>query len=109
MDIINYFAERQYVKKLLNDSEMDIKKVCWYCKNCKKCERFYSIKSELKKKKMVFRHITNILNIGISEIQNLMKEIEILKLDLLGIQNLECKIISSLIMISRRALEFFLH
>ena len=58
---------------------------------------------------MVFRHITNILNIGISEIQNLMKEIEILKLDLLGIQNLECKIISSLIMISRRALEFFLH
>ena len=51
MDIINYFAERQYVKKLLNDSEMDIKKVCWYCKNCKKCERFYSIKSELKKKR----------------------------------------------------------
>ena len=108
MDIINYFAERQYVKKLLNDSEMDIKKVCWYCKNCKKCERFYSIKSEFKKKKF-FRHITNILNIGILEIQNLMKEIEILKLDLLGIQNLECKIISSLIMISRRALELFLH
>ena len=50
MDIINYFAERQYVKKLLNDSEMDIKKVFWYCKNCKKCERFFSIKSELKKK-----------------------------------------------------------
>ena len=86
---------------------MDIKKVCWYCKNCKKCEQFYSIKSEFKNK--VFRHITNILNIGILEIQNLMKEIEILKLDLLGIQNLECKIISSLIMISRRALEFFLH
>ena len=61
------------------------------------------------KKKKFFRHITNILNIGILEIQNLMKEIEILKLDLLGIQNLECKIISSLIMISRRALEFFLH
>ena len=86
---------------------MDIKKVCWYCKNCKKCEQFYSIKSEFKNK--VFRHMTNILNIGILEIQNLMKEIEILKLDLLGIQNLECKIISSLIMISRRALEFFLH
>ena len=87
---------------------MDIKKVCWYCKNCKKCERFYSIKSEFKKR--VFRHITNILNIGILEIQNLMKEIEILKLDLLGIQNLECKIIiNSLIMISRKALELFLH
>ena len=65
---------------------MDIKKVCWYCKNCKKCEGFYSIKSEFKKKKKFFRHITNILNIGILEIQNLMKEIEILKLDLLGIQ-----------------------
>ena len=86
---------------------MDIKKVCWYCKNCKKCEQFYSIKSEFKNK--VFRHITNILNIGILEIQNLMKEIEILKLDLLGIQNLECKIINSLIMISRKALELFLH
>ena len=86
---------------------MDIKKVCWYCKNCKKCEQFYSIKSEFKNK--VFRHITNILNIGILEIQNLMKEIEILKLDLLGIQNLECKIINSFIMISRRALELFLH
>ena len=107
MDIINYFAERQYVKKLLNDFEMDIKKVCWYCKNCKKCEQFYSIKSEFKKK--VFRHIINILDIGILEIQNFMKEIEILKLDLLGIQNLECKIINSLIMISRRALELFLH
>ena len=26
MDIINYFAGRQYVKKILSDSEMDIKK-----------------------------------------------------------------------------------
>ena len=86
---------------------MDIKKVCWYCKNCKKCEQFYSIKSEFKNK--VFRHITNILNIGILEIQNLMKEAEILKLDLLGIQNLERKITNSLIMISSRALELFLH
>ena len=40
MDIINYFAERQYVKKLLNDFEMDIKKVCWYCKNCKNVSDF---------------------------------------------------------------------
>ena len=86
---------------------MDIKKVCWYCINCKKCEWFYSIKSELKKK--VFRHITNILNIGILGIQNFIKEIEILKLDLLGIQNLECEIINSLIMISRRTLELFLN
>ena len=107
MDIINYFAERQYVKKLLNDSEMDIKKVFWYCKNCKKCERFFSIKSELKKK--LFRHIANILDIGILEIQNLMKEIEILKLDLLWTQNLECKIINSFIMRSKKALELFLH
>ena len=38
-----------------------------------------------------------------------MKEAEILKLDLLGIQNLERKIINSLIMISSRALELFLH
>ena len=38
-----------------------------------------------------------------------MNEIEILKLDLLEIQNLECKTINSLIMISRKALELFLH
>ena len=50
MDIINYSAERQYVNKLLNDSEINIKKVCWYCKNCKICEQFYSIKSDFLKK-----------------------------------------------------------
>ena len=50
MNIVNYFAERQSVKKALNDAEIALMKVCYYCKNCKKCKRFYSIKTELEKK-----------------------------------------------------------
>ena len=53
------------MKKLLIDSEIDNNKVCWYCNNCKKYERFYSIKSELKKK--VFGHLTKISSIGMLE------------------------------------------
>ena len=49
MNIVNYFAERQSVKKALNDAEIALMKVCYYCKNCKKCKRFYSIKSKLVK------------------------------------------------------------
>ena len=90
MSVINYLAERQSVKKVLNDAETALMKVCDYCKNSKKCKRFYSIKTEIEKK-TVFWHLTNMLNIGILEIQNLMKPIENLKLDLLEIQHLECK------------------
>ena len=50
MFFVNYFARRELVKKLLTDAEIDVKKICWYCKDCKKCERFYSIRSEFKKK-----------------------------------------------------------
>ena len=50
MNIINYFAERQSVKKVLRDAEIDVIKKCYYCKSCKKCDKFYSIKSELEKK-----------------------------------------------------------
>ena len=38
------------MKKLLTDPEINVKKVCWYCKDCKKCDRFYSIMPEFKKK-----------------------------------------------------------
>ena len=38
------------MNKLLRDVENDVKKVCWYCKDFKSCDRFYSIRSELKKK-----------------------------------------------------------
>ena len=38
------------MNKLLIDAEIDVKKVCWYCKDCKSCERFYSIRSEFLKK-----------------------------------------------------------
>ena len=50
MFFVNYFVRRELVKKLLTDAEIDVKKVCWYCKDCKKCERFNSIRSEFKKK-----------------------------------------------------------
>ena len=50
MFFVNYFARRELVKKVLADAETDVRKVCWYCKDCKKCERFYSIRSEFKKK-----------------------------------------------------------
>ena len=49
MFFINYFAMQELVNRLLTDAEIDVKKVCWYCKDCKKCKRFYSIRSELKK------------------------------------------------------------
>ena len=48
MNIIDYFAERQSVKKVLIDPEIDVIKKCYYCKSCKKCNN--SIKSELGKK-----------------------------------------------------------
>ena len=38
------------MNKLLTDAEIDVKKLCWYFKDCKKCERFYSIRSDFKKK-----------------------------------------------------------
>ena len=38
------------MNKLLIDAVIDVKKVCWYCKDCKKCERFYSVRSEFKNK-----------------------------------------------------------
>ena len=50
MFFVNYFARWERVKKLLADAEIDVRKVFWYCKYCKKCERFYSIRSEFKKK-----------------------------------------------------------
>ena len=50
MFFVNYFVRREPLKKLLTDAEIDFKKVCWYCKDCKKCERFNSIRSEFKKK-----------------------------------------------------------
>ena len=50
MFFVNYFARREFVIKLLTDAEINVKKVCWYWKDCKKCERLYSIWSEFKKK-----------------------------------------------------------
>ena len=70
------------MNKLLIDAENDVKKVCWYCKDCKSCERFYSIRSEFKKK--VFQCLTKILNIGMLEIMNNLKS------ELLEILNSEC-------------------
>ena len=70
------------MNKLLIDAEIDVKKVCWYCKDCKSCERFYSIRSEFLKN--VFHRLTKILNIGMLEIMNNLKS------DLLEILNSEC-------------------
>ena len=47
---INYFAERQSVKKVLNAAEIARMKVCYCYKNWKKYKRFYSFKTELVKK-----------------------------------------------------------
>ena len=49
MFFVNCFVRQELVNKFLTDAEVDVKKVCWYCKDCKKCERFYSIRSEFKK------------------------------------------------------------
>ena len=49
MNIINYFEERLSVKKVLKDAEIDVIKKYYYCKSCKKCDKFYSVKSELEK------------------------------------------------------------
>ena len=87
MNIVNYFAERQSVKKALSDAEIALMKVCYYCKNCKKCKRFYSIKTELEENCF----FTNKLNTGILEIQHLAKHIENLKLNLLEIQHSDIK------------------
>ena len=98
MNIINYFAEMQLLKLILRKYVDTVKIV-------KNVEDFtpWNLKS-----KNIFSHLTNILNIGILEIQNLIKPIKNLKLDLLESQNLECKMTNSLIMISRRTFELFL-
>ena len=89
MNIINYFAERQSVKKVLKGAEIDVIKKCYYCTSCKKCDKFYSIKSELEKR--TFLHLTNKLNTGVLEILNLTNPIESLKLGLSEILDLGCK------------------
>ena len=89
---------------------MDIIKVCWYCKNCKKCERFYSIKSELKKKKkngfQTYNKHIKYWDIRDPKFNERNRNFEIRPI---RDSNLECKIINSLTMISRKALELFLH
>ena len=50
MNIVNYFAQRQYVKKLLNDEGNVVIKKFYLCNNCKQCEKFYPIRSESKRK-----------------------------------------------------------
>ena len=82
MFIVNYFARRDLVNKLLIDTEIYVNKVCWYIKDCKSCERYYSIRSEFKKN--VFQCLTKILNIGMLEI------VINLKSELLQILNPEC-------------------
>ena len=47
MNVISYLAERQ---SALNDAEIALTTVCYYCKNCKNCKGFYSIKTEIGKK-----------------------------------------------------------
>ena len=89
MDVINYFDSQHSVRNLLSYEEIDVIKLCRYCKNCEKCERFYSIKSEFRKK--VFGRLTKTSNIGMQETQSLTKGTKNLKLYQLEIQHLECK------------------
>ena len=89
MNIINYFAERQSVRKVLRDAEIEVIKKCCYCKSFKICHKFYSIKSELEKKG--FLHLTNKLNTGMLKILILTCPIEILKLSVSDILDLGCK------------------
>ena len=49
MNIINDFEEKQSVKKVLRDAEIDVIKKYYYCKSCKKYDKFYSVKSDLEK------------------------------------------------------------
>ena len=67
MDIINYFDSQQSVRNLLSYEEIDVIELCGYCKNCEKWERFYSIKSELKKK--VFGRLKKTSNIAIKRVK----------------------------------------
>ena len=66
MNINNYFAERQSVKKVLRDAENDVIRKCYYCKSCKNCDKFYSISSELEKR--AFLQLTNKSNTGVLKI-----------------------------------------
>ena len=71
MFFVNYFVRQELLKKPLTDAEIDVKKVCWYYKDCKKCERFCSISSKFKRR--VFQHLTKVLNIGMLQITNNLK------------------------------------
>ena len=62
MDVINYFNCRQSVENLLDYEERHIIKRCYYSKKCKKCARFYAIKTEFEKK--VFGRLTKTSGIG---------------------------------------------
>ena len=44
------FCRKPVCEKVLIDPEIDVIKKCYYCKSCKKYDKFYSIKSELGKK-----------------------------------------------------------
>ena len=83
MNIINYFSERQSVKKVWRDAEIDV------IKAAKKAVNFTL--SNLNLKKRAFLHLTNKLITGVLKILNLTNPIESLKLRLSEILDLGCK------------------
>ena len=89
MNINNYFAERKSVKKVLRDAENDVIRKCYYCKSCKNCDKFYSIKSELEKKGF-FTFNKQIKYWGVKD-PEITNAIESLKLGLSEVLDLGCK------------------
>ena len=44
------FVQRDYLKNKVLKVENDVMNVCYYCNSCKRCEKFQSLRNELKKK-----------------------------------------------------------
>ena len=51
VEIINIFVQKDYLKQRMLQTENDVKNVCWYCKSCERCRKFYAIKDKLKKER----------------------------------------------------------
>ena len=81
--------QKDSLKKVLGDAEIDVIKKCCYCKSYKKCDKFYSIKSELEKKGF-FTFNKQIKYWGVKD-PEITNAIESLKLGLSEVLDLGCK------------------
>ena len=50
MELINTFVRRDFLKAIVLKIENDVMNVCYYCNSCQRCEKFHSLRNELKRK-----------------------------------------------------------